>query len=88
VGVDRGETLLGIPAFTAPFVGMAVPEIALFKAVRNRGMTELKFYAFDQRSQDFLFKTPLAAGKSKYDDYKVLLVINFSLDDLDEHPHK
>jgi hypothetical protein len=84
LGVDRAESLLGIPAFTAPIVGVPMPEIALFKAVRNRGMTELQFYAFDEKSQAFLFKTPLAAGKAKYDEYTLLLGINFNLDDLDE----
>ncbi len=88
LGVDRAETLLGIPSFTAPLVGLPLPEIAFFKAVRNRGVTELQLYAFDEKSQEFLFKSPPAAGNSKYDDYTVLLVINFNLDDLDEPPRQ
>lgn len=88
LGVDRAESLLGIPSFTAPLVGVPLPEIAIFKAVRNRGMTELQLYAFDEKSQDFLFKSPLAEGKAKYDDYTLLLVINFNLDDLDEPPRQ
>jgi hypothetical protein len=82
-GIDRGETLLGVPGFSAPVVNLPVPEIALFKSERNRGYTQLRLFAFDEVSQKLLQKSELVEGRSKYDHYKVLLLINFTLDDVD-----
>jgi hypothetical protein len=83
-GVDTGQTLIGLPAFSAPVVNLPVPEIALFKSDRNRGHTQLRLYAFEESTQKLVEKSALIDGRSKYDDYKVLLVIGFSVDDLDE----
>jgi hypothetical protein len=37
LGVDQGETLIGIPATTVPVLSLSIPEIALFKFVRHQG---------------------------------------------------
>lgn len=86
LGVDRGDTLLGLPATVAPLVGITVPEIALFKWVRNRGHTEVEIYAFDGQTQRFVDKVPASVGRSKYDQFTVLVVISFTWSDLDEPP--
>lgn len=86
LAVDRGETLVGIPAFAAPVVNMPVPEIALFKWVRGRGHAEVDLFAFEQDSGDFVVKSPPAVGESSYDDYTILILIKFNLNDLDERP--
>jgi hypothetical protein len=44
----------------------------------------LRLYAFEESTQKLVEKSALIDGRSKYDDYKVLLVIGFSVDDLDE----
>lgn len=86
LGVDRGEKLVGIPAFAAPVANVPVPEIALFKTVRNRGLTELQLYAFDTGSGKLVEVSPVAVGNSKYDEYRILLGIDFALDDLEAAP--
>jgi Winged helix-turn helix len=83
VGVDRGESLVGIPAFGAPIVGVPVPEIALFKSVQNRGHTELQLFGFDGDEGDPVGKHDVVHGKAKYNDYTFLVLINFNLSDLD-----
>jgi hypothetical protein len=83
-GIDTGENLIGLPAFPAPVINLSVPEIALFKSERNRGHTQLRLYAFDETSQKLVEKTPLVDGRSKFDDYKILLMIKFTVDDLDD----
>jgi hypothetical protein len=87
LGVDRGETLLGVPAFGAPgapIVGLPVPEIALFKWVRNRGHSEVQILAYDGRTHRLMDQTAAGVGRAKYDEYTVLLVIGFTSSDLDE----
>ena len=84
LGSDLGETLIGIPAFQAPLVGMPVPEIALFKWVRNRGLSEMRLYTFDAKTGAFVDKGRAVEGRSKRDDFTVLLIVRFTVTDVDE----
>jgi hypothetical protein len=84
LGTDRGETLIGLPAFQAPILNVPFPEIALFKWTRNRGQTELRVFAFDGKTEDFVDQLPPGIGRAKSDDFTVLLFIGFSVTDLDK----
>lgn len=86
LGVDRGETLLGIPTVQVPVLAVPIPEIAFFKWTRNRGHTELQLYAFDRATGRFVARVPEGTGRSKLDEFTVLLVIGFTVSDLDEGP--
>jgi hypothetical protein len=83
LGTDRGETLVGLPAFQAPILNVPFPEIALFKWVRNRGQTELRVFAFDGKTDEFVDQLPPGVGRSKLDDFTLLLFIGFSTSDLE-----
>ena len=87
LGSDRGETFLGIPSLQAPLIGIPSPEIALFKWVRNRGLAEVSIYEFDGAANTFVGAFGPGIGRSKQDDFTFLIVINFTLTDLDERPH-
>jgi hypothetical protein len=84
LGVDRGETFLGIPAFQVPVITVPVPEIALFKWVRHRGLVEAQTFLYDARTGAFLGRIPDAVGRAKFDQFTVLLVVSFTLSDLDQ----
>jgi hypothetical protein len=56
----------------------------LFKLVRNRGLAEVSIYAFDGATGEFVESTPTAVGLAKQNDYTFLLVISFTLTDVDE----
>ncbi len=84
-GVDHAETLVGIPAFRAPAVDVGVPEIALFKSTRNRGYSEVQVYAFDGRTGEFVAgQSPVGIGRAKYNRYTVLILIRFTLTDIEQ----
>jgi hypothetical protein len=84
LGTDRGETLIGLPSFQAPIVNIPFPEIALFKWSRHRGHTELRVFAFDGKTEDFVGQLPPGVGRAKSDDFTVLVFIGFSSSDLDK----
>jgi hypothetical protein len=84
LGTDRGETLIGVPALQLPVLAVPIPEIALFKWVRNRGTAEVEAYAFDGTSGTFVRKTEVGVAGAKHDDFTVLLVFSFTLSDTDE----
>jgi len=83
-GTDHDQTLIGVPAFQAPVVNFPVPELAFFKWVRNRGQAELRLWAFDGKGDVIVDAPHPGVGRSKYDDFTVLLFFGFSLSDVDK----
>lgn len=55
---------MGSPSFTVPLVGVVIPEIPLFKAVRHTGFTEVDIYTLDARSGEFVDKSPRMIGEA------------------------
>jgi hypothetical protein len=86
LGVDRGETLLGIPTMQMPVFAVPIPEIALFKWARHRGLSEVEIYAFERDNGRFLSRVPAGVGRSKFDAFTILILVNFTVSDLDERP--
>jgi hypothetical protein len=83
-GTDRDQTLIGVPAFQAPVVNVPVPELALFKWVRNRGVAELRMWAFDGKGDVVVDAPAPGVGRAKYDDFTVLLFVGFTVSDVNE----
>jgi hypothetical protein len=84
LAVDQGKSFIGAPSFTVPLLGFTVPEISLFKDVRHSGHAELRVYAIDADTGKFVDKSPPAVGAAQYDDYTILLIINFTRSDIDK----
>ena len=85
LGTDSDHSLLGIPAFQAPLVNVPVPEIALFKWQRNRGVAEVRLYEFDGKTDELVEAPPLATGRAKFDKYTILIIFGYTESDVDEH---
>jgi hypothetical protein len=83
-GTDRDQTLIGVPGFQAPVVNVPVPELALFKWVRNRGVAELRMWAFDGKGDVVVDAPAPGVGRAKYDDFTVLLFVGFTVSDVNE----
>jgi hypothetical protein len=83
-GTDRDQTLIGVPAFQAPVVNFPVPELALFKWVRNRGVAELRMWAFDGKGDVIMDAPAPGVGRAKYDDFTVLLFVGFTVSDVNK----
>jgi hypothetical protein len=86
LGVDQGETLVGVPATIVPFLGVPIPEIAIFKWVRHHGYTEVKIYGYDNRDGQPFETAPTGVGQSKYHQFTVLILLRWTRDDLDAPP--
>lgn len=84
VGSDRGESFVGIPSIQAPVIGFPIPEIAIFKWARNRGLSELLVYVFDGTTNALVETIGPTVGHSKQDDFTFLIVLSFTVSDLDE----
>ncbi|HEY2987918.1 MAG TPA: hypothetical protein VGL11_09330 [Candidatus Binatia bacterium] len=84
LGVDKGQSFFGLPVLTVPVIGVTVPEIALYKSVRYRGRADVQIYTLDAANGEFVEKSPERAGETKYDDYTILVFINYTRSDLDD----
>lgn len=84
LGTDKGQSFIGIPSFQIPVLSIPVPEIALFKWIRNRGRADVRVYAFDSKTADLVDLLPETTGRSKFDDYTILVVVGFSLTDVND----
>lgn len=84
LGSDLGRTFLGIPAFQVPVVSIPIPEIAIFKWERNRGRADIRAYVFDAAERSFVEALPDVTGRSKFDDFTVVLVVGFTVTDIDD----
>jgi hypothetical protein len=83
-GTDRDQTLIGVPAFQAPVMNVPIPELALFKWVRNRGQAELRLWAFDAKGDSLVDAPAPGVGRAKLDDFTILLFIGFTRSDVDQ----
>jgi hypothetical protein len=86
LGTDRGETFFGIHAFQIPVLAIPFPEVSLFKWIRNRGLAEIWVYALYEETDTFVRAIPPGIGRSKQDDFTILLIIDFTVSDVDERP--
>ena len=84
LAVDQGQSFVGAPSFTVPLVGLAFPEIPLFKNVEHSGHAELKVSMTDGQTGEFIDESPATVGKSQHNDYTVLIVIHFTRSDLEK----
>lgn len=86
LGTDRGETFVGIPSIQTPLLNIPTPEISVFKWVRNRGLAEISVYTFDAKNDAFVDMLGPAVGRSKQDDFTILIVIAFTVSDVHRQP--
>jgi hypothetical protein len=64
-------------------VNLPIPEIALFRWHKARGQAELRLYEFDGKT-DLVVNAPRPGiGHAKHDKFTVLLIIGFTLSDLE-----
>jgi len=85
LAVDTADTLLGLPAMQAPILAIPIPEIALFKWERSRGHAELQSYVYDTTGR-LLGHVHDVLGQAKWDRFKVLIFISFTITDIDKRP--
>ena len=84
LGTDQGQTFVGIPPLQIPVLSIPIPEIAIFKWVRSRGRADMRVYAFDPVSGAFQEMLPETTGRSKFDDFTILIVVGFTVTDIEE----
>jgi hypothetical protein len=83
LGTEQGKTLFGMPEVTqAGIFPFALPELALYKEVRQKGYARLSLNIFDMANGKLVKSIPWRAGSAYYDFYTVLFWFTFPATDL------
>jgi len=76
VGIDRQDSLLGLPSLSLPGAGagvpMVTPEIAILKRLRQRGYASIAYVAYWRDSGEIAASSGPFLGKTERDDFWIL----------------
>jgi len=82
LGTQQAETFIGIPAVTSYIIPFALPELALFKASRQRSLARFRLDVIDLNTGRLVYATPSYEGDAYLNQYILLFGFTFRLTDL------
>ena len=82
IGTEQAETFFGMPEVAAGFLPISIPELAIYKANRQKGHARFSLAVVDRATGKVLETVPWRAGSAYYNYFVVLLFISFPATDL------
>ena len=85
LSANEDETLIGVPpiGLPVPIAGaVSLPEIALYKSERRQGLAKIAATTYDAKTGGLVQSTGAQYGTSHKDNWVVLLVFDWSRNDL------
>ena len=87
IGTDQGQNFFGMPPVQSALIPFSLPALTLYEAQRQIAYVRYLVQVYDARTRRLLFFSPWYQGSSYYNQYTVLLFINFRGTDLIEAPY-
>jgi hypothetical protein len=81
-GTLQDQTFFGVPPIGGGFIPLSLPELAFYKAVRQRGHTRLSIDFIEKATGRVVSSTPLHEGTAYYNQYTFLFAFSRTLSDL------
>ena len=81
-GTLEDLTFFGIPQISGGFFPIAVPELVFYKARRQTGLARFSIDFIDKKTGRLIRSTPLYEGDAFYNQFTLLLAVNFLDTDL------
>lgn len=85
LGVDRSESLLGIPEIPLPIPGagtMAIPEMAIYASKKEDAVSKIALLGYYKDGAN-LFSTQPLIGKSHFHQYNILFLVHLNFTDIE-----
>ncbi len=82
IGTEQAETFFGMPEVAAGILPISIPELAIYKANRQKGHARFSLAVIDKATGEALETVPWRAGSAYYNYFVVLLFISFPATDL------
>ena len=86
LGTEQQQSFLGIPATQGTLIPLSIPELALYKASRQRGYARFGFTLVETPSGRLISSTPVMEGDVYFNQYTVLFAFTFHTTDLAPPP--
>jgi hypothetical protein len=87
IGTDQGQSFFGMPPVQSALIPFSLPALTLYQSQRQIAYVRYLVQVYDARTRRLLFFSPWYQGSSYYNQYTVLLFINFRGTDLIEAPY-
>jgi hypothetical protein len=81
-GTLQDLSFVGIPPIGAGLLPLSLPELALYKAARQRGLTRLSIDFIDKKTGRFVSSSPLYEGDAYHNQYTFFFVFSLRRTDL------
>lgn len=81
-GTMQGMTFFGMPPVQSVLIPFALPELTLYKEIKQTGYARLRLDVYDYRTGEFLGSTATLVGRSFYDQYTVLFFVTWQVTDI------
>ena len=82
IGTEQASTLVGMPATSGGLLPIALPELALYKVVRQKGYARYSLAVFELGTGKMIQAMPWRAGSAYYNYFTVFFLFNFTATDL------
>ena len=82
LGTEQSVSFFGIPPIQSGLLPIAIPEVALYKAQYQSGYTRFRLDIFEAATGKFLRSTPWFQGSTYFNEYTVLVFIDFQATNL------
>ncbi|MGH9894650.1 MAG: hypothetical protein ACREA0_22270 [bacterium] len=82
IGTELADTLFGMPATSSVILPIALPELAIYKVVRQKGYARYSVDVYEQATGRLALSFPWRAGSAYYNYYTVLFFLSFPATDL------
>ena len=82
-GTERGIVFLGTPSVQSVLLPLPIPEIALYKDVKEKGYVRWSLNVFERARGALISSSPWYAASTFYSEYTVLFFVTFRLTDLE-----
>lgn len=82
-GIEQGVEFFGIPPSSSVLLLFPVPEVALYKTIKERGYARWSLNVFEPATGRLIYSSPWYAASTYYNHYTVLFLVQFRETDLE-----
>jgi hypothetical protein len=86
LGTEQRETFVGVPPVSGTLVPISTPELALYKASRQRGYARFTLTVSDAHKGSLVNAAPVIEGETYFNQYTVFFAFSFHSTDLAPPP--
>jgi hypothetical protein len=77
LGTEQSQSFFGMPPVQGGLLPFAIPELSLFKAQYQSGLTRFRLDIFETTTGQFIRSTPWLQASTFYNEYTLLFFIDF-----------